>query len=82
MFSQLHFLPYFTSVTFDLLLKVKSELLVDPGHLQEELVGGCPHHRYIKARRCRPRVDKELRKNTHTADNHAKKLPEASISLK
>ncbi len=27
------------------------KLLVDPGHLQEELVGGGHHHHYIKARR-------------------------------
>jgi hypothetical protein len=37
------------------------ELLVDPGHPQEELVGGRPHHRYIKA--C-PRGDRALQK-TH-----------------
>ena len=71
----------------DLLSLPKSEiragkLLVDPGHPQEELVGGRPHHRYIKARRRRPRVDRALQKNTHTADDHAKKLPEASFSLK
>jgi hypothetical protein len=58
------------------------KLLVDPGHLQEELVGGGPHHRYIKACRRRPRVDRELQKNTHIPDKHAKKLPEASVSLK
>jgi len=58
------------------------KLLVDPGHPQEEHVGGRPHHHYIKARHCRPRVDRALQKNTHTAENHAKKLPEASISLK
>jgi hypothetical protein len=72
--------------TSDLLSLPKSEiragkLLADPGHPQEELVGGRPHHRYIKTRRCRPRVDRALQKNTHTAENHAKKLPEASISL-
>jgi hypothetical protein len=58
------------------------KLLVDPGHPQEELVGGRPHHRYIKARRRRPGVDRALQKNTHTADDQAKKLPEASFSLK
>ena len=58
------------------------KLLVDPGHLQEELVGGRPHHRYIKACRRRPRVDRGLQINTHIADDHAKKLPEASVSLK
>jgi hypothetical protein len=58
------------------------KLLVDPGHLQEELVGGCPHHCYIKACHGRPRVDRGLQKNTHIADNHEKKLPEKSVSLK
>jgi hypothetical protein len=38
------------------------KLLVDPGHLQEGLVGGHPHHRYIKACRRRPRVDRALKK--------------------
>ncbi len=56
--------------------------ITDPGHPQEELVGGRPHHHYIKARPRRPRVDRALKKNTHTADNHAKKLAEASFSLK
>jgi hypothetical protein len=58
------------------------KLLVDPGHLQEELVGGCSHHRYIKACSHRPREDRGLQKNTHMADEHAKKLLEASVSLK
>jgi hypothetical protein len=58
------------------------KLLVDPGHLQEELVGGRPHHRYRKARRRRPGVDRALQKNTRIADEHAKILPEASVSLK
>jgi hypothetical protein len=57
------------------------KLLVDPGHLQEDLVGGRPHHRYLKARRCRPCVYRGLQ-NTRNADDHAKKLPEASVSLK
>ncbi len=58
------------------------KLLDDKGHLQEELVGGHPNHCYIKAYcRC-PRVDRVLQKNTHIADDHAKKLPEASVSLK
>ena len=80
--------PFFAIFhTSDLLSLPESEiragkLLVDPGHLQEELVGGCPHHRYIKACRRRPRVDRGLQKNTHIPDNHAKKLPEASVSLK
>jgi hypothetical protein len=80
--------PFFVIFhTRDLLSLPKSEiragkLLVDPGHPQEELVGGRPHHRYIKARHCCPRVDRALQNNTQTAENHAKKLPEASISLK
>jgi hypothetical protein len=53
--------------TSDLLSLPESEiragkLLVDPGHPQEELVGGRPHHRYIKAGHRRPRVDKALQK--------------------
>jgi hypothetical protein len=73
--------------TSDLLSLPESEiragkLRVDPGHPQEELVGGHPHHHYIKARRRRTRVDRALQKNTHTPDNHTKKLPEASFSLK
>ncbi len=48
------------------------KLLVDPRHPQEELVGGRPHHHYIKALPRRPRVDRALQKNTLTADNHAK----------
>ncbi len=58
------------------------ELLVGPGHLQEELVWGRPHHRYIKAWHHHPRVDRALHKNTCIADDHAKKLSEASVSLK
>ncbi len=73
--------------TISLISPPKSEiragkLLVDPGHLQEELVGGHPHHRNIKARRRHPSVDRGLQKNTRKADDHAKKLPEASVSLK
>jgi hypothetical protein len=58
------------------------KLLDDEGHLQEKPVGGHPHHHYIKAYCRRPRVDRALKKNTHTTDDHAKKLPEASVSLK
>ncbi len=58
------------------------KLLVDPRHLQEEGVGGCPHHHYRRARIHCPRVDRALQKNTNIADDHDKKLPEASISLK
>ncbi len=58
------------------------KLLVDPGHLQEGLVGGHPHHRYIKACCRRPMVDRVLKKSTRIADDHAKKLSEASVSLK
>ena len=84
MFSQLHFSSYFTPAAFHFL---KSEiragkLLVDPGHLQEELLGGHPHHHYIKACPSCPVVDRALQKNTRIADEHAKKLSEASVSLK
>jgi hypothetical protein len=58
------------------------KLLVGPGHLQEEHVGGHPHHRYIKANCRHPVKDRTLQKNTHIADNHGKKLPETIISLK
>jgi hypothetical protein len=58
------------------------KLLVDPGHLQEEHVGGHPHHRYRRVRRRCPGVDRALQKNTRIADDHAKKLLEASVSLK
>jgi hypothetical protein len=66
MFSQLHCLHILTS---GLLTPPKKEiragkLLVDPGHLQEGLVGGHPHHHYIKACRRRPMVDRVLKK-TH-----------------
>ncbi len=53
------------------------KLLVDPGHLQEELVGGRPHHCYRKA--CRPGVDRAKQKNTRIADEHAKILPEVFL---
>jgi hypothetical protein len=58
------------------------KLLVGPGHLQEEHVGGHPNHRYIKAHCRHPVKDRKLQKNTHIADNHGKKLPETIISLK
>jgi hypothetical protein len=58
------------------------KLLDDEEHLQEEPVGGHPHHHYIKASCRRPRVDRALQKNTRSADDHAKKLPEGSVSLK
>ena len=58
------------------------KLLVDPGHLQEELSGGRPHHHYIKACPSCPVVDRALQKNTRIADEHVKKLSEASVSLK
>jgi hypothetical protein len=61
------FFAYFTSS--GLLSPPESEiragkLLDDQGHLQEELVGGRPHHPYIKACYCRPKVDRALKK-TH-----------------
>jgi hypothetical protein len=40
------------------------KLLVDPGQLQEERVGGRPHHCHRRARRRRPVVDRALQK-TH-----------------
>jgi hypothetical protein len=58
------------------------KLLVDPGHPQEELVGGRPPHCYIKARCRRPRIDRALQKNTHTADNHAKKPFSSYVALR
>ncbi len=58
------------------------KLLVDPGHLQEELLGVAPTIVTEKARRNLPGVDRALQKNTHIADEHAKNLPEASVSLK
>jgi hypothetical protein len=80
--------PFFAIFhTSDLLSLPESEiragkLRVDPEYPQEELVGDRPYHHYIKAHRRRPRVDRALQKNTHTPDNHTKKLPEASFSLK
>jgi hypothetical protein len=73
--------------TSDLLFLSQSEiragkLLVDPGHLQEEHLGGCPHHRYRRACCHRPIVGRVLQKNTHIADDHGKKLPETIVSLK
>jgi hypothetical protein len=84
MFSQLHF-SHISHI--GLFSPPESEirdgkLLVDPGHLQEELGGGRPYHRYIKACHRRPRTDRELQKNTRIADDHTKKLPELSVSLK
>jgi hypothetical protein len=68
MFSQLYSI-FCLFHTIGLLSPPKIEiragkLLVDPGHLQEELVGGRPHHGYIKARHRCPRVDRGLQK-TH-----------------
>jgi hypothetical protein len=78
MFSQLHFSLYFTPES-----EIRAgKLRVDPGHPQEELVGGRPHHHYIKAHPRRPMVDRALQKNTHTPDNHTKTLPETGFSLK
>jgi hypothetical protein len=85
MFSQLHFSNI--SHTIGLSSPPKNEiragkLLVDPGHLQEELLGGHPHHHYIKACPSCPVVDRALQKNTLIADEHAKISSEASVSLK
>ena len=79
------FFEYFTPSAFSVLLKTEiraGKLLVDPEHLQEELLGGHPHHHYIKACPSCPVVDRALQKNTRIADEHAKKLSEASVSLK
>jgi hypothetical protein len=57
------------------------KLLVDPGHLPEELVGGRPHNHYRRACRRRHGLDRALQKNTHIANGHTKKLPEASVPL-
>jgi hypothetical protein len=66
MFSQLNFFIFHTS---GLLSPSESDigagkLLDDQGHLQKELVGGRPHHRYIKACCRHPMVDRALQK-TH-----------------
>jgi hypothetical protein len=66
------FFAYFTPAAF--LTPPKKEirdgkLFVDPGHLQEGLVVGHPHHLYIKACRRRPRIDRALKR---IADDHAK----------
>jgi hypothetical protein len=49
------------------------KLLIDPGHLQEELVGGRPHHRYRRVRHRLPAVDRALQKNARIGGGHAKK---------
>jgi hypothetical protein len=60
--------PFFAIFhTSDLLSLPESEiradkLRIDPGHPQEELVGGRPPHHYIKDRRRRPWVDRALQK--------------------
>jgi hypothetical protein len=74
MFSQLHCIFH----TSGLLTPPKKEiragkLLVDPGY---------PHHRYIKACRRRPKVDRALKKTHELLMTMSKKLPEASVSLK
>ncbi len=71
--------------TSSLLFLPKSEIragkiLVGPGHLQEELIGGHPHHCYMKAHYRHPVEDRTLQKNTHIADNRGKKLPETIFS--
>ncbi len=57
------------------------ELLIDPGHLQEEHLGGRPHYRYRRACRHRPVVERALQK-TQIADDHGQKLPKTMVSLK
>jgi len=47
------------------------KLLVCPGHLQEEGVGGHPHHRSRRACCHHPVADRLLPKNTHVANEHS-----------
>jgi hypothetical protein len=49
------------------------KLLIGPGHLQEEHVGGHPHQRYIKAH-CRPVEDKTHILLITMAKNYLKQL--------
>ncbi len=58
------------------------KLLIDPGHLQEEHLGGRPHYRYRRARRHSPVVDRALQKKTQIADDHGQKWPKTMVSLK
>ncbi len=58
------------------------KLLVDPGHLQEERLGGRPHHRYKRAHSHRPVVDRALQKKHILLMTMAKKLPKTIVSLK
>jgi hypothetical protein len=58
------------------------KLLVDPGHLQEERIGGHPHYRYRKACRHRPVADRALQNCTHIADDHGQILSKTIVSLK
>jgi hypothetical protein len=58
------------------------KLLIDPGHLQEERLGGRPHYRYRRARCHRCVVDRALPKKTQIADDHGQKLPKTIIFLK
>jgi hypothetical protein len=50
------------------------KLLIGPGHLQEERLGGHPHYRYRRARRHRSVVDRALQKKTQKAKNYLKQL--------
>jgi hypothetical protein len=54
------------------------KLLTDSGHLQEEHLGGHPHHCYRRARRHRPVEDRVLQKNRKLlmtmAKNYLKQL--------
>jgi hypothetical protein len=54
-------------------------LLIDSGHLQEELEGGRPHHRYRRTRRRHPGVDRVLKKKhallMTMPKNNLKQLP-------
>ncbi len=77
MTSQLHYSLYFTSAAFFLFLKViirAGKLLVDPGNLQEELVGSHPHFHYRRVHCRLPVVDRALQKNTRIGDDIGKKI--------
>ncbi len=58
-----------------------AKLLVVPGHLQEELVGGSPQHRYRRVRRRLPGVDRVLQKHTQKIDDDHPKNYLKEVSL-
>jgi hypothetical protein len=56
-FSNIHIIGLFSPPKNEIRA---GKLLVDPGDLQEELLGGHPHHHYIKACPSYPVVDRAL----------------------